>query len=681
MTLLNNWSIIIFKVGIVIFLTITPKIKNGGGFKMNSSLEFEKLLEPIQIGPMKLRNRIVMPPMVTNYAAADGAVTERFKAYHQARAKGGVGLIIVEATYVHPSGKGFQNQVGIYKDELISGLRELTETVHKYGAKIAVQLYHAGRQTTSKVTGMKVVAPSPIPCPVKQEMPKELSVDEIKELVESFGQAARRAKEAGFDAVEIHGAHGYLLNQFLSPYSNKRTDEYGGSFENRIRFPLEVVRRVREEVGGDFPIIYRMSAEEYVPGGLTIEDTKIFAQKLVEAGVNALHISGGVYESSAMIIQPAAIPQGCFVENAAAIKKAINSKIPVIVVGRIKDPLMAEQIIREGKADLVSMGRALLADPNLPQKVSEGKIQEIRKCIGCNQGCIDRLFQDLDITCIANALTGHETEFDIENPAEKKKKVLIVGGGPGGLEAARVAALRGHEVILYEKQTDLGGQMRIAAVPPYKGEINDLANYLINQVKKSGIAIVKGKEADMKTIQEVKPDVVILATGSEPIIPEIPGANQKNVVTAHDVLKNAVIVGKKVVVIGGGLVGCETAEFLADQDKEVTVVEMLDDIAIDVGALTRVLLLNRMAEKKITVLTKSKVREISGDKVIIESKSGTQEITGIDTVVMAVGSKPKNDLLKSIEEENIPVYAIGDCIKPRKFIDAIHEGFRIAYNL
>ncbi|SHF93053.1 2,4-dienoyl-CoA reductase [Caldanaerobius fijiensis DSM 17918] len=647
---------------------------------MNAS-KFDKLLEPIQIGTMKLRNRIVMPPMVTNYAADDGAVTERFKAYHETRAKGGVGLIIVEATYVHPSGKGFKNELGIYKDELISGLKELTETVHRHGAKIAVQLYHGGRQTTSKVTGMSIVAPSAIPCPVKQEMPKELSVDEIKELVEAFGQAARRAKEAGFDAVEIHGAHGYLLNEFLSPYSNKRTDEYGGTFENRMRFPLEVVKRVREEVGTDFPVIYRMSAEEYVTGGLTIEDTKIFAQKLVEARIDALHISGGVYESAAMIIQPAAIPQGCFVENAAAIKKAINSKVPVIVVGRIKDPVMAEQIIREGKADLVSMGRALLADPELPKKISEGKVQEIRKCIGCNQGCIDRLFQDIDITCMINPLTGHETEIDLQTPAKNKKKVLVIGGGPGGLEAARVAALRGHEVILCEKQGELGGQLRIAAVPPHKEEINDLTNYLISQVEKSGVRIIKGKEADTKMIREIKADAVIVATGSEPIIPEIPGIDQKNVVTAHDVLSGSASVGEKVVVVGGGLVGCETAEFLADQGKQVTLIEMLDDIAVDVGSLTRGLLLNRMVEKKITMLTKSKVREILTNGVIIEKEDRTEEITGIDTVVIAVGSRPKNELLKSIEGEGIPVYAIGDCIKARKIIDAVHEAFRIAYNL
>jgi len=646
-----------------------------------STFAFKKVLEPIQIGQIEVRNRFIMPSMVTNYANSDGSINERIKAYHQTRAKGGVGLITVEAAYVHQSGKGFRNQVGIYKDELIPGLKSLTEAVHSYGAKISIQLYHAGRQTTSKVTGMSVVAPSPIPCPVKQEMPKELSIDEIKELVEAFGQAARRAKEAGFDAIEIHGAHGYLLNQFLSPYSNKRTDEYGGNFKNRMRFPLEVIRRVRDEVGDNFPIVYRMSAEEYVAGGLTIEDTKAIARKMVEVGIDALHISGGVYESSAMIIQPAAIPQGCFVENAAAIKDAINGEVPVIVAGRIKNPIMAEQIIQEGKADLVAMGRALLADSELPKKVSEGKVEEIRKCIGCNQGCIDRLFQDLDIACLANALTGYETEFDLEAPAEKKKKVLVIGGGPGGLEAARVAALRGHKVVLYEKEAELGGQLKIASVPPYKDEINDLSTYLINQVKKSGVVIETSKEADIEKIREIRPDLVIVATGIEPIIPRITGVDQEKVVTAHEVLKGFVSVGQKVVVIGGGLVGCETAEFLAEQGKQVTVVEMLDDIAVDVGALTRALLLERMAEKKIMILTKSKAQEITAEGVIIEKEGGKKEVIYVDTVVLAVGSKPKNDLLKLLEEEGISAFAIGDCVKPRKIIDTIHEGFRRAYSL
>jgi NADPH-dependent 2,4-dienoyl-CoA reductase/sulfur reductase-like enzyme len=418
-----------------------------------------------------------------------------------------------------------------------------------------------------------------------------------------------------------------------------------------------------------------------VEGGLTLEETAVFSAKLVEEGIDALHISGGVYESSAMIIQPAAIPQGCYVEHANAIKRAINSEVPVIVVGRINDPNMAEQIIREGKADLVAMGRALLADPELPNKVAEGRIQEIRKCIGCNQGCIDRLFQDIDISCLTNALTGHETEFDTTSKARKKKKVLVIGGGPAGLETTRVASLRGHEVTLYEKQLELGGQMITAAVPPHKEEINNLIAYLVNQVEKSAAVIEKGKEADIKTIREIKPDAVILATGSEHIIPGIPGVDQKKVVTGDDVLNGSVTVGNKVVVIGGGLVGCETAEYLADQGKQVTIVEMLDDIAIDVGSLTRALLINRMIEKKITVLTQSKVREITADWVVIEKEEGVEAITGVDTVVIAVGSKSKNNLSELIKQEGIPVYTIGDCVKPRKIMDAVHEGFRVAYSL
>lgn len=616
---------------------------------------FSKVLEPISIGSMQQRNRFVMPPMVTNYADEKGAVTERLKRYLQARARGGAALIMTEAVYVSQAAKGFQNQLGIHKDELIPGLKELTDSVHPYGAKIAAQLYHAGRQTNSSVTGLAVVAPSRIPCPVKQEMPTELTVAEIKEIVSDFRQAARRAKEAGFDAAEIHGAHGYLLNQFFSPYSNKRTDEYGGSYENRMRFPLEVVKSVREEVGEDFPILYRLSSAEFVEGGLTIEDTKVFAQVLVEAGINALHVSGGVYESSAMIIPPAAVPQGVYAENAAAIKKAIDSAVPVMVVGRIKSPWMAEKIIAEGKADLVAMGRALLGDPNFPNRVAEGRTLAIRRCIGCNQGCIDRLFQDKDIACMINPVTGHEEEYEMA-ASVAKRKVLVIGGGPGGLEAARIAALRGHETILYEKEAQLGGQLIIAAKPPHKDEINDLISYLTYQVEAAGVRIIKRMEADLSTVRNIKPDVVILATGAEEIVPNIPGIFQKNVVTAHEVLKGAAAVGEKVVVMGGG-------------------------IALDVGPLTHTLLLKRLADKKIKVLSRSKIIEIAADQVRIEEEDGVRIIGGIETVVVAAGTRVRSDLAKAIKQEGFTVYTIGDAVQPRGILEAIHEGFRMAFQI
>jgi NADPH-dependent 2,4-dienoyl-CoA reductase/sulfur reductase-like enzyme len=381
-----------------------------------------------------------------------------------------------------------------------------------------------------------------------------------------------------------------------------------------------------------------------------------------------------------MIIQPAAIPQGVYVENAATIKKAIDSAVPVIVVGRIKDVRMAEQIIREGKADLVAMGRALLGDPDLPRKVAEGKFAEIRKCIGCNQGCIDRLFQDVDIACMINPLTGHETDFDMDAPVDKKK-VLVVGGGPAGLEATWMTDLRGHETILYEKEAELGGQLRIAAKPPYKEEINDLLAHLIHKVENSGAVIVKGMEIDLTKVRGNHPDFVILATGSEATMPNIPGIYQRNVVSSHNVLKGTVSVGQKVVVIGGGMVGCETAEYLADRGKHVTIVEMLDDVGLDIGALTRGLLINRLVEKKVSILTKSRVSEIVGERVKIEKEDGNVVISGVDSVVVAVGSRSMNRLAEEIRGEGIPVYVIGDALKPRKIYEAIHEGFRVGYEV
>ncbi|MGQ9497439.1 MAG: oxidoreductase [Desulfotomaculales bacterium] len=640
---------------------------------------FIKLFEPVQIGAMQLKNRIVKPPMVTNYATDDGAVTERLKAYHAARARGGVGLIIVEAAYVHPGGRGFSRELGIYADDLIPGLRTLADAVHAHGAKIAIQLYHGGRQTSSKVTGSPIVAPSPIPWAEDQEVPRELTVEGIRALVDAFGEAARRAKEAGFNAVEVHGAHGYLINEFLSPLSNRRTDAYGGTLENRMRFPLEVVAKVREKVGPDFPVIYRLSAVEFVPGGLTMEETAVFAQRLVEAGVNAIHVSAGIYASSAMIIPPMAVPRGCHVQYAAAIREATGARVPVIAVGRIKDPAMAERILQEGKADLVAMGRALLADPDLPRKAAEGRPDDIRKCIACNQGCIDRLFKDLDITCLCNALCGHEAEYDFPAPAAEKKTVLVVGGGPAGLEAARVAALRGHRVILYEAGEALGGQLRLAGKPPHKEDMQDLESFLTTQVAKLGVVVELGRGADAGTVKAVKPNVIVVATGAIPAMPAIPGIEMNHVVPAWDVLDDKVAVGQKVLIIGGGLVGCETAEFLADRGKDVTVVEMMPDVATDVGPLTRAPLLERLDRKKVRLLTGARVQTIEADGVLVEREGRVEKLGDIDNVVIAVGATPNLEFVRSLGETGgTAFYTVGDCAKPRRIIDAIHEAFRVA---
>lgn len=640
---------------------------------------FEKLLQPIKMGGMEVKNRFVMAPMVTNYAGKDGSVTERLKAYYRARAKGGVGLIIVEAAFVDPSGRGYTNELGIYKDDFIDGLKGLVDEVHQFGTKIAIQIYHSGRQSHEILTGGRLIAPSPIPCPVCREEPKEMTKGDIDNMIEAYGQAARRAVASGFDAVELHGAHGYLINQFLSPYSNQRMDEYGGSMENRVRFPLEVLSRVRKETGNASAIIYRMSSEEFVEGGLTLEDTMAFSVILSDNGVDAIHVSGGVYKSSAMIIQPSALPQGLYVEHASAIKKAIGNRVPVLVVGRIKDPEMAEDILAQGKADMVVMGRALLADPEMPVKVIEGRLQEIRPCIGCNQGCVDKLLADQDITCLGNALTGREWEFDLDSKASVPKRVLVIGGGPGGLECARVAALRGHSVFLYEKGHKLGGKMNIASIPQFKAEIKELASFLISQVKDLGIHIKVGEEVDERVIDKIEPDLVILATGSLPIKPDVTGV-QNNFLTAEEILTGAPF-GRNVFIIGGGMVGCETAEFLADKGAKVTVVEKLDHIATDMGLLTKTLLVKRMKQKGIKIFTKKTVIEINPGGLILGEDGHNESIDHVDTIVLAMGYKSDIHMPKIIEEKGIPFYRIGDCLEPRNMMEAIHEGFLQAYKL
>lgn len=644
-------------------------------------MKFRNLLSPIKIGSVEVRNRIVMAPMGTNYLNFDGSVTERYAAFIEARAKGGAGLIITEAAHVQVSGKVSPFELGIDRDELIPGLRTVVQGAHRHGAKICLQLGHAGRQTHHAVTEQPLKAPSAIPCPLCREMPMEMSIAEIVQTVDVFAEAAVRAKKAGFDAVEIHGAHGYLISEFLSPYCNKRTDEFGGSLENRARFPLAILRTIKDKVGAGFPVIYRMNSAEFVADGFTIEEAKEFAVMLVDNGVDAIHVSGGVYESAAMVIAPPCIPQGYYAENAAAIRSAVNSRVPVIVVGRIKDPFLAENVIAAGKADMVSMGRALLADEDLPKKVSEGRLDEIRRCIACNQGCIDRHFVGEGITCIGNALTGREFEYDLSEKAAVSKKVLVVGGGPAGLEAARVAALRGHKVFLFEKADACGGQLNIAAVPPYKGEVAELADFLISQVKSLGVEIRLSRELTEADLDEIKPDVAIIACGSSPLVPDIKGVKGKNVCTAHDVLAGLVKPEGDVLVIGGGMVGCETAEYLSEKGFKVTIIEMLNKIAADVGMINRAMLLMRLQQRGIGILTESKLIEIKENGIAVEKAGRDEWIDNSGSVVLAMGSKPASSIQQLIESRNLPYFKIGDSVKAGKVLDAIHDAFLCAFRI
>jgi 2,4-dienoyl-CoA reductase-like NADH-dependent reductase (Old Yellow Enzyme family)/thioredoxin reductase len=636
---------------------------------------FKSLFNPIKIGKLEIRNRGVLPSMVTNYCNPDGSVTNRFIAYHEGRAKGGVGLIITEAAYVNQIGKGFTYQFGIDNDQLIPGLKKLVDKVHSHGAKIAIQLYHGGRQANTMVTGESCVAPSAIPCPVMQAIPKELSIEEIKVLVNEFADAAERAQKAGFDAIEIHGAHGYLLNEFLSPNSNQRCDEYGGSVENRRRFPLEVVDAIRRQVGNDFPLIYRISSDEFLPDGLIIEDTAAFSKVLVEHGIDAVNVSGSTYASNRTSSGSDDI-LGVYVENAAAIKQAVNSAVPVMVANRIKTPQFADDIIANGKADMIVTGRPLLCDADFYSKAENGHADEIRTCLSCNH-CISELMAGVPISCAYNPLTGHELEYDLQDPAEIKKKVLVVGGGPGGMEAANTAALKGHSVVLYEQSDHLGGNVLPGTKPPYKTEMMAVIDHLSYMLNKNQVKVKLNSKVDMNIINSEKPDVVIVATGSQPIIPQIPGVESDYVVSAEDVLLEHKTVGNNVVVIGGGMVGVETAEFLADKGKKVSVFEMTDAVLGDMSPVLKPVLLDHVSKTTIKILTGQKVLEIKDHTVITDM----QTTDDVDTVVLAIGYKSNIELILQLQEKNINYKVIGDAVKPRRIYQAVKEGFEAAYQL
>ncbi len=625
---------------------------------------------PITVGKVEIKNRFVVAPMVTVFCDQDGMATERFIRYHEEKAKGGWGLITVEDYAVDPIGRGFWTP-GLWKDEQIASHSELVSRVHASGAKIIAQIYHAGRQTVSALVGKQPVSASPLPCPILGEVPKELTVPEIKTIVSQFGDAALRAKKAGFDGVQIHGAHGYLIAQFMSSYSNKRCDEYGGSLLNRIRFPLEIIEDIRAKCGPDFLIDFRISGDEKVHGGRSIDETRVIAMKLEQKGIDMIHVSAGTYESTWSIIPPMNIRPGWIVDYAAAVKDVVN--IPVVTVGRINDPFMAENILASGRADLVAMGRASLADPELPKKFAEGKWKDIRPCIGCQQGCLEILFKNEPIRCLVNPVLGFEYKNEMKKTANPKK-VTVVGGGPAGLEAARAAALAGHVVILYEKSGRLGGQFATAAIPPAKGDISAYISWATGQIEKLGVEIRLDSEFTESHFEQEKPDRVILASGSRPSKPPIPGIDGDNVVVAEDVLWGRASTGKNVVVAGGGMIGCETATYLATLGRHVTVVEMLPSVASDEEFTRQVLMMKMFEEMHIETVTDARITAFDEKGTTIEKDGKTSHIA-TDTVVLALGMKSDNALAKKLEGRT-DVKVVGDSLDPRNALEAIREGFQ-----
>ena len=631
----------------------------------------DRVFSPLAVKSLTLKNRLVMPPMYTAFGTERGVLTERLLDHYVTRAKGGVGLIIQEATAVRPEGQGMPRWLGIWDDSYVPGWKELVGAVHAGGAKMAIQLHHAGRQTTAELIGQQPVAPSAFTCSMYPNPPRVLSVPEIVELEDAFAAAAARAIRAGYDAIELHGAHGYLIEQFMSPLSNLRQDEYGGDMDGRLRFVRNVLAKVRRVVGPDFPLCVRISADEYMPGGLTLADSQSIVPQLIAAGADMIHVSAAIRAAGPITSAPMATPRGHLLHLAAGVKQV--STAPVIAVGRIVDVEMAEDVLRSGKADLVAMGRALLADPELPNKAMQGRLEDIRHCLGCHQGC--RVWP---ISCLVNAEVGRERELRL-TPAATVKKVVVVGGGPGGLEAARVAALRGHQVTLFEQESALGGRLRAGMVAPGKQDLGRLVDYLEGQVRKLGVELRLGQTATAAAVGGLGADAVIVATGGLPIVPERPGMDRPHVVIAEDVLLRDAPVGQTVVVMGAGMTGCEVAEYLAAKGRRVTIVTRVarvDEIATDVPSGPRSLLMARLRELGVEILTGTALEEV-GQREVLVSRGEERAWLPADSVVLAQGYRPNQELAGQLGGTGVALHMIGDAAACRTAMEAVREGSEI----
>lgn len=643
-----------------------------------------KLFKPGNIGNLSIKNRIIMAPMgFGGLGETDGRLSQRVIDYYVARAKGGTGLIITGVARVSRRIEQFLNVPLLYHpmiDNIVytSRLSDLAEAVHDFGTKIAIQLTAGfGRVTTHYLLkDAGAVAPSILPCFYNPDISaRELTKQEIEGLVKDFESGAEIIRSSGIDAVELHAHEGYLFDQFQTALWNKRTDKYGGNIEGRLTFSLEVIDAIKKGAGTDFPIIYRFGLTHYLNGGREIDEGLDIARRLEAAGVDALHIDAGCYENWYWPHPPTYLPPGCMVEMAEKVKKQV--KIPVIAVGKLGYPEIAEEILLDEKADFIALGRPLLADPEWPRKVKEGRFEDICPCIGDHEGCLGRVRERKSISCTVNPSTGMEKEFAIKL-AEKKKSVLIVGGGPGGMEAAMVAKLRGHEVTLWEKNDTLGGNLIPASVPDFKQDYRDLIKYFSTQIKKLGVTVELKKEATPDLIKQMKPDVTIIATGATPVIPEIPGISRKKVITAPELLLSKEEIVDPVVVVGGGVVGCETSLYLAQKGNRIKILEILDSIATDMFSANRMYLLKLIADTNVGTITGAKILEITEEGVLFQGKGG-KDFVEANTIVLAVGLRPNKQLLEILGNDVSEVYAIGDCVKPRKVYNAIREGFRTAH--
>lgn len=668
-------------------------------------MKFLKLFKPLDIRGMKVKNRIVMPAMHLSLADK-GHSTKRLSDFYVERAKGGAGLLFVGGIYVNRYGMGVPMMLSIEDDSYIVNLKEMTDAVHKADdeVKIGGQLYHSGRYSFPQIIGKTPISSSATYSKFSKSTPREMTHEDIKTEQQAFADAAVRIQKAGFDCVEICGSAGYLMSQFFSPLVNKRTDEYGGSLENRVRFPTETVKAIKAAVDKDFVVGVRMAGDDFMPGSLTYKDKPDIAKAYEKAGIDFINVTGGWHETKIPQLTMD-VPRGCYTYLAENIKNAVD--IPVFATNRIVDPSMAEELLMANKADAICIGRGLIADPYWPMKAQKGDVHDIMYCVACNQGCFDAVFAMKPVTCLRNARAGNEARTELK-PIQEKKKIMVIGAGPAGLELARVASQRGHEVHIFEKEDDIGGLLNVIWVPPGRSEFKRMIDNYKYWNQKLGIKVHYNTEVTIDTVKEFGPDEVFLATGTNPIKAPIKGIDRENVYWANDALAGNVPIGENNVIIGGGATGIELAIFLAKYGKlsmeafefltfykalevedalnmmykgkkKVTILEKLPRCGANLGKTTKWVLIEKCQKLGVNIITGANITEIGENSVsYIDSADNEQKVEGVDSVYYATGVVPNDSLFKEIKALKIPIQKLGDARKPQTVMEAVERSYKLA---